>query len=193
MTKIESNHNSFALEWFQGNSGRKFTNDELKALLPDAFFKATGAKMADPTRAARTLVKQGHIKRTPKGVDQVFWYEPGIMNHAAIFDDNEKVAILERDSFRCVVCKKGVADGVTVKVGYAKSLQRGGSLDIENGRTLCAIHLWILQTAQESEEGKKNWRRLAKQLPRIGDSKRAIKFWDEFMEILLRYEIDVTK
>jgi hypothetical protein len=193
MTKDESNHVSFTLEWFKRNSGIKFTNEELKTLLPIAFFSTTGFRMADPTRAARALVKQGVVKRTPKGVDQVFWYEPGVINQAERFDDNEKVAILERDGFRCVVCKKGVDDGVKVSVGYAKSLQRGGTLNIENGRTLCEIHLWIIQTAQESEEGKKNWRRLAIQLPKIGDSKRAIKFWEEFMALLIRYEIDVTK
>lgn len=182
----------FAFEWFRRQPQRKFTPEEIREQLPAAFLKEHGKKFNDPNRAARNLVQAGRVQRTHKGLEQRFWYDPDLDILPEEFTEDEKSQILERDGFRCRICGKGPAEGAPVFVGYAKSIRRGGKLDVENGRTLCSIHRWILETAQDSPESAANFRRLREKLPQIGESSRATNFWNEFVELLKRYGVDPT-
>ena len=111
-----------------------------------------------------------------------------------MFTEEEITELLEKYDYRCSVCQRGAGDGVKVTVGYAVSVKRGGKLDIANGRVLCPRHKFILETAQDSETSASNFRRLKKKLPLIGKtSAKGLKFWEEFFDLLERYEIDPTK
>jgi hypothetical protein len=180
---------SFTLDWFKQFPMTKFSNWEIKELLPKEYLRKTGKKFQDPTRAARALAVQGRVQRFPNSKALHYWYDPNSEVLPEEFNDEEKRAILERDGLRCVVCGKGVAEGTKVSVGYAMSTRRGGVLDIKNGRTLCPIHRWTLETAQDSDEAQKNWRKLRKSLPEVGEP-RAQRFWNEFIELLSKYGID---
>ena len=179
----------FALDWLKQFPMSKFSNEEIRELLPMEYLKKTGKKFQDPTRAVRELAAQGRVQKFPSNKARHYWYDPKLEVLPEEFNDDEKRAILERDGLRCVVCGKGVAEGIKVSVGYAMSTRRGGVLDIKNGRTLCPIHRWTLETAQDSDEAQKNWRKLRKNLPEVGDP-RAQKFWNEFVELLNKYGVD---
>ena len=72
------------------------------------------------------------------------------------------------------------------------SVKRGGKLDIANGRVLCPRHKFILETAQDSEVSAVNFRKLRKEFPQIGKtSARGMKFWEEFADLLARYDIEL--
>ena len=194
MRKLQK-HDLFALDWFKQFPMRKFSNEEIRNLLPTAYLKSTRNKknkFQDPCRSARKLVANGRIQKFPTTKARYYWYDPKLENLPEEFDDDEKTAILERDGLRCVVCGRGVADGVKVSVGYAMSTRRGGVLDIKNGRTLCPIHRWTLETAQDSDEGQRNWRKLRSKLPKMGEP-RAQKFWKEFLELLKKYGIEPSE
>ena len=186
------NQVDFAFEWFRRQPNREFTPEEIRELLPAAFLSECNKKFNDPNRAARTLVQAGKLQRTQKGPEQRFWYDPSLDVQSEEFSEAEKTAILERDEFRCRICGKGPADGTPVYVGYAKSVRRGGKLDVENGRTLCRVHRWILETAQDSPESAANFRRLREKLPQIGQSSKATNFWNEFVDLLKKYGVDPT-
>ena len=184
------NQVEFAFEWFRRHPHREFTPEEIRDLLPAAFLSEHGKKFNDPNRAARNLVQAGRVQRTRKGPEQRFWYNPELDIQPEEFTEEEKSQILERDEFRCRICGKGPVDGASVYVSYAKSIRRGGKLDVENGRTLCGVHRWILETAQDSPESAANFRRLREKLPQIGQSPRATNFWNEFVELLRKYGVD---
>jgi len=189
MPKKLSKSSEFALEWFKEHPDQQFTNEEIKKLLPEAFFVKTGKKLQDPTRSVRELAELRRIQKYPEGKARFYWYDPKLELLPEEFDDEERRQILERDGFRCVVCGKGSADGVKVTIGYALSTRRGGKLDIGNGRALCPIHRWTLETAQDSDEAKQNWRKLRTLLPEVG-APRAQTFWNDFVELLKKYGID---
>lgn len=185
----------FVLEWFRSHELEKFTNRQLEMALRRDYKKATGKVFGDPTRTARKLHELGRLQRSPKGKLQYFWYDSKLDNVAEVelFTEEEKIIILEKYDYQCAVCNKGVADGLKVTVGYAVSVKRGGKLDIANGRVLCPRHKFILETAQDSEVSAANFRKLRKDFPQIGKtSARGMKFWEEFLDLLIRHGIDPT-
>jgi len=192
MRKRLTKSTEFALEWFKESPRRKFTNEEIKELLPKAYLIKTGKKLQDPTRSARELAEAGRIQKQPAVKARHYWYDPQLEVLPEEFDDEEKRKILERDNFRCVVCGKGVVDGAKVTVGYAMSTRRGGKLNTENGRTLCPLHRWTLETAQVSDEAQRNWRKLRKKLPEVG-APQAQNFWNELVQLLRKYGIDPSE
>ena len=184
----------FVMEWFRTHELEKFTNRQLETALRRDYKKATGKVFGDPTRTARKLHELGRVQRSPKGRTQYFWFDSKLDNvgETEVFTEDEKTAILEKYDYQCAVCNKGVSDGVKVTVGYAVSVKRGGKLDIANGRVLCPRHKFILETAQDSEVSAVNFRKLRKEFPQIGKtSARGMKFWEEFADLLARYDIEL--
>lgn len=184
----------FVMEWFRTHELEKFTNRQLETALRRDYKKATDKVFGDPTRTARKLHELGRVQRSPKGPTQKFWYDSKLDNvgEIEVFTEEEKTAILEKYDYLCAVCNKGVADGVKLTVGYAVSVKRGGKLDIANGRVLCPRHKFILETAQDSEVSAVNFRKLRKEFPQIGKtSARGMKFWEEFADLLARYDIEL--
>jgi hypothetical protein len=179
----------FLLEFLRKHPGRKFTPEQLRHKMEEAHLRKFGEPFNDVNKAARTLARRGQIQREPANKAKFYWYDPNLESTVEEFDEDEKREILERDGFACAVCKLGPADGVQVSVGYALSTRRGGKLDVKNGRTLCAMHRWTLETAQESDEAQRNWRKLRKKLPVIG-SPQSQSFWNEFVQLLKKYGID---
>ena len=45
--------------------------------------------------------------------------------------------VLKRDNFRCTICGRSAADGVTLHVDHIKPVSKGGKTEIDNLRTLC--------------------------------------------------------
>ena len=45
--------------------------------------------------------------------------------------------VLKRDNFRCVICGRSAADGVTLHVDHIKPVSKGGKTELNNLRTLC--------------------------------------------------------
>ena len=185
----------FVMEWFQSHEREEFTNRQLETALRRDYKKATGKVFGDPTRTARKLHELGRVQRSPKGHSQHFWYDSQLdfIGEVEVFTEEEVTSILEKYNYKCAVCKKSPADGVKVTVGYAVSVKRGGKLDITNGRVLCPRHKFILETAQDSEVSASNFRKMRKEFPQIGSSSaRGMKFWEEFFDLMERYNVDPT-
>ena len=186
----------FVIEWFRSHELEKFTNRQLESALRRDYKKVTGKAFGDPTRTARKLHQLGRVQRSPKGRIQHFWYDSKLDNvgELEVFTNDEITTLLEKYDYKCAVCNKGAADGVKVTVGYAVSVKRGGKLDIANGRVLCPRHKFILETAQDSELSAVNFRTMRKNFPQLGNtSARGMKFWEEFFDLMERYNIDPTR
>jgi hypothetical protein len=184
----------FVMQWFRSHELEKFTNRQLETALRRDYKKVADKVFGDPTRTARKLHELGRVQRSPKGRTQYFWYDSKLDNvgEMEVFSEDEITIILEKYDYQCAVCKKGVADGIKVTVGYAVSVKRGGKLDVANGRVLCPRHKFILETAQDSEVSAVNFRKLRKAFPQIGKSSaKGMKFWEEFADLLERYDINI--
>jgi len=125
----------------------------------------------DPWRMIRRLHQEGWLIKVRKGV---YRYDPESARRVELddFTPEQKQAILERDQYRCVICGKGLADGVELHVDHIRPRHLGGRSEIENGQTLCAQCNFRKKVYRQTETGKRMFIRLL-QLA----EKRAIRRW----------------
>ncbi len=187
------NQLEFLFEFLKSKPNQRFTPEQLREKVASEYQLRFDSSFKDVNKAARTLARRGRIQREPEKKANHYWFDAQLEIIPEEFDELEVNQIFERDNFACVNCKRGPADGVKISVGYAKSVMRGGKFDLSNGRTLCPMHRWILETAQESEEARHNWRKLLGKLPKIGESARAQKFWDELVELMKKHGVDPSE
>lgn len=76
------------------------------------------------------------------------------------FSEEQKEVIKKRDDYKCVVCGKGIIDGVELHVDHIKPKDLGGEATIDNGQTLCAKHNFMKKNLNQTETGKKMFIRL---------------------------------
>lgn len=108
----------------------------------------------DPWRAIRKLHEEGWLIKVRKGV---YRYDPGNAGNTELndFTPEQKRQILERDGYRCVVCGRGIQDGVELHVDHIKPRHLGGKSEIENGQTLCAPCNLRKKIYKQTETGKR--------------------------------------
>ena len=73
----------------------------------------------DPWRTIRRLHQEGWLIKVRKGV---YRHDPEAAGKVELddFTPEQKQAILERDQYRCVICGKGLADGVELHVDHIR-------------------------------------------------------------------------
>ena len=152
------------------------------------FFERTGLVFADPDRGIRKLSQEGHLIKKSKGV---YHYDPDFVSIRELedFTQQQKKAILERDNYRCVICGRGIKDGVELQVDHIKPKDLGGEATIENGQTLCAQHNFRKKNYKQTETGKKMFIRLYELSKSIGDEETQ-KFCADILEVFERNNIN---
>ncbi|MFA3783043.1 HNH endonuclease [Melioribacteraceae bacterium 4301-Me] len=87
--------------------------------------KLYNRKPRDPWRTIRNLHEQGFLVKVRKGV---YRYEPNAVNLKELedFTTEQKLEILKRDGYKCVICGKGKKDGVELQVDHIKPKYLGG-------------------------------------------------------------------
>ncbi len=105
-------------------------------------------------RQIRKFHQEGRLIKIAKGV---YKYDPDLVtnNELEDFSEQQKKIILERDNHRCVICGKGLKDGIELQVDHIKPKDKGGKATIKNGQTLCAMHNFRKKNYQQTETGKK--------------------------------------
>jgi 5-methylcytosine-specific restriction endonuclease McrA len=135
----------------------------------------------DPWRMIRRLHQEGWLIKVRKGV---YRYDPESARRVELddFTPEQKQAILERDQYRCVICGKGLADGVELHVDHIRPRHLGGRSDIENGQTLCAQCNFPKKVYKQTETGKRMFIRLLKLAEKEGDQ-QMIEFCREVLRL----------
>lgn len=82
---------------------------------------------------------------------------------------------MKRDNYRCVVCGRGIKDGVELVVDHIKPKDKGGTSDISNGQTLCMDHNLIKKNYSQTEAGKRYFIKMYEKAV-DNDDDRMIKF-----------------
>ncbi len=152
------------------------------------WFKLTGTVFRDPDRAVRKAAQEGKLVKVSKGV---YMYDPNIKQNTELYDfsASQKKEILERDNYRCVVCGRGVAEGVDLQIDHIRPKDLGGKNTLDNGQVLCGQHNFIKKNYSQTEAGKRFFIKMKEQALKIDDAKM-VKFCNEVLKIYSRYGYD---
>lgn len=171
------------MEYFKKNPDREIEHPEIVDWVVSAYKRRTGKVFRDPDRQIRILAQRGLLIKVRKGV---YKYDPVSVKNRELedFTPVQKEQIFKRDGYKCVICGRGIADGVEIQADHIKPKDFGGKAEIENGQTLCAQHNFQKKNYKQTETGKKMFINLYNLAKKIGDNKLQ-KFC---LEVLTVYE-----
>lgn len=175
-------------EFFRKNPNRDIKHPEVVDWVAATYKKRTGNVFRDPDRAIRHLAQGGFLIKVAKGV---YRYDPEKVQQRELYDFSaaQKKTILERDGFKCVVCGKGLKEGVDLHVDHIKPKDFGGEATIENGQTLCSQHNFIKKNLKQTETGKKMFIRLY-ELAKAEKNEELIKFCADVLKTYEKHNIN---
>lgn len=176
------------MEFFTKNPKRNIKHPEIVDWVTEEWKKRTGEVFRDPDRGIRKLSQQGLLQKISKGV---YRYDPDFIVNRKLedFTPSQKAAILKRDNYRCVVCGKGILDGVELQIDHIKPKDLGGEAILENGQTLCAQHNFKKKNYRQTETGKKMFIRLHDLARSIGD-RETQNFCAEILEVFEKNNVN---
>lgn len=176
------------VEFFRKNPNRDIKHPEVVDWVVSAYKKRTGGVFRDPDRAIRHLAQSGFLIKIAKGI---YRYDPEKVKQRELYDFTtaQKKAILERDGYKCVVCGRGIKDGVELHVDHIKPKDRGGEATIENGQVLCGQHNYQKKMLNQTETGKKMFIRLY-ELAKSEKNEELMKFCADVLETYEKHNIN---
>ena len=176
------------IEFFKKNPNRNIKHPEVVDWVVATYKKKTGNVFRDPDRAIRQLSQSGFLIKIAKGV---YKYDPekAYKRELEDFTAAQKKAILERDGYKCVVCGKGLRDGVELHVDHIKPKDKGGEATIENGQVLCGPHNYQKKMLNQTETGKKMFIRLY-DLAKAEKNEELMKFCADVLQTYERHDIN---
>ena len=162
------------MEYFQQHPKQDIQNGPVVDWVTKTYLLENPAPPRDPWRAIRKLHQEGKLIKIGKGV---YRYDPELVKKVDLYDFSPatKTAIFQRDRFRCVICGRGINDGVEICADHIKPKDKGGDNSIDNGQTLCTEHNLIKKNYSQTETGKKYFIKLYKQAVEKQDT-RMIEF-----------------
>jgi len=118
------------------------------------YLKLYGKKPRDIWRQIRKFHQEGKLIKAKKGI---YRYDPDKIKKVELweFPPEVKEQIFKNDNYQCVVCRRGVKDGVEICADHIKPKDKGGTNTIENGQTLCTEHNLIKKNYSQTEAGKR--------------------------------------
>lgn len=124
------------IAYFTSRPNEEISHDPIVDYVEERYLELYNKKPRDTWRAIRKLAEEGYLTKVARGVHA---YYPDKVEKIDLkyFSKNTKDQVLERDNYRCVICGKGVADGVLLEIDHKIPISRGGSNSIENAQTLC--------------------------------------------------------
>ena len=159
--KLPRGQAGIALEYFLDRPGKEVHHDDVVPWVIGMYQTRLGKACRDPDRAIRKLHDMGLLIKVSKGV---YCFDPAqiINNELYDFDETTKVAVKDRDGWKCVICGKGLADGVELQVDHIKPRSKGGDGSIDNGQTLCGSHNYRKRDLDQISLGADMFKRLKK-------------------------------
>src|SRR3989344_7118528 len=113
------------MEFFRKNPNRDIKHPEVVDWVVKEYKKRTGKVFRDPDRGIRKLAQEGQLIKIKKGV---YKYDLKFVKKKELPDFTlaQKEAILKWDNYRCVICNRGLAEGVELQVDHLKPRDLGG-------------------------------------------------------------------
>jgi len=176
------------MEYFKRHPKKDLPHGPVVDWITEQWLKEHETPPRDPWRAIRKLHQEGKLIKVKKGV---YKYDADYIKSVALweFTPEIKKQILKRDGYKCVVCGRGVEDGVELVVDHKKPKDKGGTNDIDNGETLCMEHNLMKKNYSQTEAGKRYFIEIYKQAIAKND-KRMIRFCQCVFECYDKYGIN---
>lgn len=145
-------------------------------------------KPRDTWREIRRLHQEGFLIKVKKGI---YRYDPEaiIKKELFAFSDEIKEEIFKRDNYKCVVCGRGINEGLEIHADHIILFNKGGDNSVNNGQTLCSEHNLLKKTYSQTEFGKKLIIKLYKEAKRNNDEKM-IKFCEAIFDVYNHFKIN---
>ncbi len=154
----------------------------------ERYIKLYGRKPRDTWRQIRKFHQEGKLIKVKKGI---YRYEPDYIKEIELFDfpPDVKEKIFKRDNYQCVVCRRGIKEGVEICVDHIKPKDKGGTNTLDNGQTLCMEHNLMKKNYSQTEAGKRYFIKMYK-LAVTNKDKRIINFCKCVFECYDRHKIN---
>jgi hypothetical protein len=184
----EITQENLVMEYFMSHPNRDISHKEIVPWLMSEYLKRNKKPFADPDRQIRMLGQKGFLIKKTKGI---YHYDPDAVENRSLedFSREQKETIKKRDDYKCVVCGKGIADGVELHVDHIKPKDLGGRAIMDNGQTLCAKHNFMKKTLNQTETGKKMFIRLY-ELARSESNYELQKFCADILSMYEKHDIN---
>lgn len=184
----EISQKDIIIEYFKNNPNRDIQHPEIVDWAVNEFKKRTGNIFRDPDRQIRQLSQSGFLIKVAKGV---YKYDPEYVQNRNLedFTQSQKNEILVRDGNKCVICGRGLKDGVELHIDHIKPKDFGGEATIENGQTLCSQHNFLKKNFKQTETGKKMFIRLY-ELAKNENNQDLIEFCTQILEVFEKNNIN---
>jgi hypothetical protein len=184
-----------AFEYFLERPGKRVHHDDVVPWIIGMYQTRFGKACKDPDRAIRKLHDMGLLQKIEKGIYS-FDPEQVVNNELFDFDEATKKAVKDRDGWKCVVCGKGLADGVELQVDHIRPRSKGGDGSLDNGQTLCGSHNYRKNKLDQISMGADVFRRLKKAAEKNVESdpdeaKRVIEFCSKVLDVYVEFGYEV--
>lgn len=178
----------YILNYYIENPNREIHHKEIVDIVTVKYENETGKKLRDPDRMIRQLGQQGYLIQIKKGV---YKYDPDFIEIRELedFTAEQKKIIFEKDNYRCVICGRGIKDGLDIYADHIIAKDKGGKATIENGQTLCGPHNNKKKNFKQTETGKKMFIHLYELAKKIGDLE-TMKFCSEILEVFEKNDVN---
>ncbi len=162
------------LEYFEKHPDEDISHGPVVDWVSSQWLKDHDTPPRDTWRAIRKLYQEGKLIKVKKGV---YKYDPDYIHNVDLWVFSPKIrkAILEKDNYKCIVCGRGIDDGVELVVDHIKPMDVGGTNDINNGQTLCTEHNLMKKNYSQTEAGKRYFIKIYEKAVTNNDE-RMIKF-----------------
>lgn len=177
------------MEFFKANPKRDISHPEVVDWVTNEWQKRTGKVFRDPDRGIRSLHQKGYLQKIAKGV---YRYEPEMVHLREDLEDFSpalKKQILQRGSYKCVICGLGKKEGVELHIDHIKPKDLGGKATLQNGQTLCARHNFLKKNLKQTETGKKMFIQML-ETAKENDDKGLVAFLKEVLEVYEKHNIN---
>lgn len=182
-----------AFEYFLERPGKEVRHDDVVPWIIGMYQTRMGKACRDPDRAIRKLHDMGLLIKVSKGI---YCFDPSkvVNNELFDFDEPTKTAVKDRDGWKCVICGKGVAEGVELQVDHIKPRSKGGDGSLDNGQTLCGSHNYRKKDLDQISLGADMFKRLQKLSNRDSstnpDAQKIAEFCSRVLEIYVEFGFD---
>lgn len=188
MIKNKKSIKDLLIEFFKAHPNEDMTHGPVVDWVEKRYIKFYNKKPRDIWRSIRNLHEIGFLIKMQKGI---YRYDPDSVLERELedFSLEQKEIILKRDEYKCVICGRGVREGIELQVDHIKSKYLGGKSTIENGQTLCAQHNFMKKTTKQTETGKKMFVRLY-ELAKSENNEELMKFCVDILAVYEKHNIN---
>lgn len=154
MSNSRKSIRDLVLEYFQMHPDEDLQHGPVVDWVEEQYLKLYQKKPRDTWRTIRRLHQEGILTKVKKGVYKYSIDTPESKTLLE-FPPQIKEAIFRRDGYKCVVCGRGIEDGIEIHADHRVPIDKGGRNTLENGQTLCSEHNLLKKNYSQTEFGKR--------------------------------------